>query len=31
VFDPDRGSDGRFEDATRFLEQLFVDGLKPKG
>jgi TetR/AcrR family transcriptional regulator len=26
-----RGSDGRFEDAARFLEQLFVDGLKPEG
>jgi len=31
VLGPDRGSDGRFEDAARFLEQLFVDGLKPKG
>ncbi|TIO37310.1 MAG: TetR family transcriptional regulator, partial [Mesorhizobium sp.] len=27
---PDRGGDGRFEDAARFLEQLFLDGLKPK-
>ncbi|TIP36782.1 MAG: TetR family transcriptional regulator, partial [Mesorhizobium sp.] len=26
-----RGGDGRFEDAARFLEQLFLDGLKPKG
>jgi TetR/AcrR family transcriptional regulator len=25
-----RGGDGRFEDAARFLEQLYVDGLKPK-
>ncbi len=24
-------SDGRFEDAARYLEQLFVHGLKPKG
>ncbi|MCR5855408.1 TetR family transcriptional regulator C-terminal domain-containing protein [Mesorhizobium sp. J428] len=30
VLGPDRGGDGRFEDAARFLEQLFVDGLKPK-
>ena len=28
---PDRGGEGRFEDAARFLEQLFLDGLKPKG
>jgi TetR/AcrR family transcriptional regulator len=27
----DRGGEGRFEDAARFLEQLFIDGLKPKG
>lgn len=27
----DRGGDGRFEDAARFLEQLFIEGLKPKG
>jgi TetR/AcrR family transcriptional regulator len=26
-----RGGEGRFEDAARFLEQLYVDGLKPKG
>ncbi len=31
VLGPDRGGDGRFEDAARFLEQLYVDGLKPKG
>ena len=31
VLGPDRGGDGRFEDAARFLEQLFIDGLKPKG
>jgi TetR/AcrR family transcriptional regulator len=31
VLGPDRGSGGRFEDAARFLEQLFVDGLRPKG
>ncbi len=30
VLGPDRGGEGRFEDAARFLEQLFVDGLKPK-
>ncbi|MBD0414678.1 TetR family transcriptional regulator C-terminal domain-containing protein [Oryzicola mucosus] len=29
VLGPDRGGDGRFEDAARFLEQLFIDGLKP--
>lgn len=26
---PDRGGEGRFEDAARFLERLFVDGLRP--
>ena len=31
VLGPDRGGDGRFEDAARFLEQLYVDGLRPKG
>jgi TetR/AcrR family transcriptional regulator len=31
VLGPGRGGDGRFEDAARFLEQLFVDGLTPKG
>ena len=30
VLGPDRGGDGRFEDAARFLEQLFLEGLKPK-
>lgn len=29
VLGPDRGGDGRFEDAARLLEQLFVNGLKP--
>jgi TetR/AcrR family transcriptional regulator len=29
VLGPDRGSDGRFEDAARFLEQLYIEGLKP--
>ena len=31
VLGPDGGGDGRFEDAARFLEQLFVAGLRPKG
>ncbi|MER9392853.1 MULTISPECIES: TetR family transcriptional regulator C-terminal domain-containing protein [unclassified Mesorhizobium] len=31
VLGADPGGDGRFEDAARFLEQLFIDGLKPKG
>ena len=30
VLGPNRGGDGRFEDAARFLEQLFLEGLKPK-
>jgi TetR/AcrR family transcriptional regulator len=30
VLGPDRGGDGRFEDAARFLEQLYLEGLKPK-
>ncbi|MBX9462133.1 MAG: TetR family transcriptional regulator C-terminal domain-containing protein [Aquamicrobium sp.] len=30
VLGPDRGAEGRFEDAARFLEQLFIEGLKPK-
>jgi len=30
VLGPDRGGEGRFEDAARFLEQLFIHGLKPK-
>ena len=29
VLGPDRGGDGRFEDAARFLEQLFLNGLRP--
>ena len=29
VLGPDRGADGRFEDAARFLENLFMDGLRP--
>jgi len=28
VLGPDRGGEGRFEDAARFLEQLYLDGLK---
>jgi len=31
VLGPDRGGEERFEDAARFLEQLFVEGLRPKG
>jgi len=31
VLGPDRGGEGRFEEAARFLEQLFVEGLRPKG
>jgi len=31
VLGPKRGGDGRFDDAARFLEQLFLDGLKPQG
>ena len=30
VLGPERGGDGRFEDAARFLEQLFLEGLGPK-
>ena len=29
VLGPNRGGEGRFEDAARFLERLFLDGLKP--
>ncbi|MBI4923088.1 MAG: TetR/AcrR family transcriptional regulator [Devosia nanyangense] len=29
VLGKDRGGDGRFEDAARFLEHLFMDGLRP--
>lgn len=31
VLGPDLGGEGRFEDAARFLEQLFMSGLAPKG
>jgi TetR/AcrR family transcriptional regulator len=31
VLGQDRGGDGRFEDAARYLENLFMDGLRPKG
>src|SRR5690606_2155047 len=31
VLGPDRGGEGRFEDAARYLEQLFVDGLRSRG
>lgn len=31
VLGQDRGAEGRFEDAARFLEQLFLDGLSPRG
>lgn len=31
VLGPDRGGEGRFEDAARFLESLFLDGLRPRG
>lgn len=30
VLGKDRGGEGRFEDAARFLEQLFIAGLQPK-
>jgi len=30
VLGPDRGGEGRFDDAARFLESLFIDGLKPR-
>jgi TetR/AcrR family transcriptional regulator len=30
VLGPERGGEDRFEDAARFLGQLFVEGLKPK-
>ena len=30
VLGPDRGGEGRFEDAARLLEQLYLDGLRPK-
>lgn len=31
VLGPQRGGKARFEDAARFLEQLYLEGLKPKG
>ena len=31
VLGPDHGGAARFEDAARFLEQLYVEGLRPKG
>ncbi|MBW3096166.1 TetR family transcriptional regulator C-terminal domain-containing protein [Pseudohoeflea coraliihabitans] len=30
VLGPKRGGEGRFDDAARFLETLFLDGLKPR-
>ncbi|MDB5506220.1 MAG: TetR family transcriptional regulator [Devosia sp.] len=30
VLGPERGGEGRFEDAARYLEHLFMDGLRPK-
>jgi TetR/AcrR family transcriptional regulator len=30
ILGPDLGGDGRFEDAARYLDMLFLDGLKPK-
>ena len=30
VLGPDRGGEGRFEDAARFIEQLFLEGLRPR-
>ncbi|MDF1609778.1 TetR family transcriptional regulator C-terminal domain-containing protein [Hoeflea sp. YIM 152468] len=30
VLGPDRGAEGRFEDAARYLETLFLDGLRPQ-
>ncbi len=30
VLGKDRGGEGRFEDAARYLENLFMDGLRPK-
>jgi TetR/AcrR family transcriptional regulator len=31
VLGPGRDGETRFEDAARFLEQLYLEGLKPKG
>lgn len=30
VLGPDRGAEGRFEDAARFIERLVLDGLRPR-
>lgn len=30
ILGPDRGGEGRFEDAARFLDRLFLDGLRPR-
>jgi TetR/AcrR family transcriptional regulator len=30
VLGPERDGDGRFEDAARFLEQLYLNGLAPR-
>ena len=30
ILGPDRAAEGRFEDAARYLETLFLDGLRPK-
>ena len=29
VLGPEKAGDGRFEDAARYLDKLFLDGLKP--
>lgn len=31
ILGPDLGAEGRFEDAARYLDKLFLDGLKPSG
>jgi TetR/AcrR family transcriptional regulator len=30
ILGPDRGAEGRFDDAARYLETLFLDGLRPQ-
>ena len=30
VLGPDRGGEGRFDDAARFIEQVFLEGLRPR-
>jgi TetR/AcrR family transcriptional regulator len=30
ILGPDRGGEGRFDDAAHFIEQLFLEGLKPR-